>query len=308
MRRWETPSTCCHTQHDLCWVIQTSWLLHIPFWHEAHYIFLRTFRFFSLSSSSPIPQQRLMETQPPHPGGEGSKVSRWTGASSNMSLLGAQHERRHQLVYRNAANEATKNMPLDAHLNIVRKTRGSRKKQQHTIQWEYIHTMVNGRQLTVWCTAGECRELRDYCITPRNGKPPWSTMAVVRTVHKIKHHDVVGSGIIANETCHKHPRECTKQASITFEQATEAYIVEAIAKSHCSSSNWFLVGFQHVCYYGKARRSGTAGTVRHALRLEYDQNGQRRVFVRCDTGNAIYDQETLRWSPRRAEAGCWVSR
>jgi len=73
-----------------------------------------------------------------------------------------------------------------------------------------------------------------------------------------------------------------------------------------SSSTSFLVGFQHVCYYGKARRSGTAGIVPPVPGLEYGQNGQRRVFACLNRGNAISDQETSRWSPRREEASSWV--
>ena len=61
-------------------------------------------------------------------------------------------------------------------------------------------------------------------IAARNGKPPWSTKAFVRTVRKIEHHDVVSSGIFADEFPDKHPREWTKQALITSEEAKEAYM------------------------------------------------------------------------------------
>jgi hypothetical protein len=57
-------------------------------------------------------------------------------------------------------------------------------------------------------------------------------MAVVSTVRKIEHHDVVSSEIFADEFGDKRLREWTKQALITLEEATEAYMVELIAKSH----------------------------------------------------------------------------
>jgi len=70
----------------------------------------------------------------------------------------------------------------------------------------------------------------------------------------------------------KHRRVWMDQVLITSEEATEAYMVKVLAESHCYSSNSFLVGFQHVCEYGKAKMSGIAGTVRHAPGLEYGQN------------------------------------
>jgi hypothetical protein len=57
--------------------------------------------------------------------------------------------------------------------------------------------------------------------------------AFVHTVHEIEHHDVVSSGIFANEFPDKHPREWTKQAVITLEEATEVYMVEVTAEFHC---------------------------------------------------------------------------
>jgi len=86
----------------------------------------------------------------------------------------------------------------------------------------------------------------------------------------------------------------------------EAYMVEVIAEYHCQSTNSFFVGFQHVCCYGKARRSGTAGTFRHAPRIEYGQNGQRHVFTHHHGGIVFSDEETSRQGPRSEEAGCWV--
>jgi len=75
--------------------------------------------------------------------------------------------------------------------------------------------------------------LRNEFIAAGNGKPPWSTQAFVRTVSKIEHHDVVSSGIFAEEFPDKRPCEWTKQAVITLEEATEAYMVEVTAEFHC---------------------------------------------------------------------------
>ena len=79
---------------------------------------------------------------------------------------------------------------------------------------------------------GVSRELRNEFIAARNGNPPWSTMAFVRTVCEIEHHDVVSSGIFADEFPDKRTREWTKQASITLEEATEAYMVEVTGEFH----------------------------------------------------------------------------
>ena len=74
----------------------------------------------------------------------------------------------------------------------------------------------------------------------------------------MEHHDVLSSGIFADELGLKRPQETTKQASKTSEEATELSMVEVTADSHSRSSNKFQVGFQHVSYYGKTRWSGTA--------------------------------------------------
>jgi hypothetical protein len=79
---------------------------------------------------------------------------------------------------------------------------------------------------------GVHRELRIEFIAARNGKPPWSTKAFVRTVRKIEHHHIVSCGIFADEFPDKRPREWTKQALITLEEATEAYMVEVTAEYH----------------------------------------------------------------------------
>jgi len=51
-----------------------------------------------------------MDTQPPQPGESGSKAGQLAGATSNTSLIGTQHERRHKLAYRDAADVVPENI------------------------------------------------------------------------------------------------------------------------------------------------------------------------------------------------------
>jgi len=173
-----------------------------------------------------------VDTQPPPPGESGTNTGRLAGATSNTELFGKHQERRHKLVHRNAANVATKHMTQDAHLKIVCKAASGKNKKQHAVGCEYILVVANSTELTEWCTADVRRELRNEFIAALNGKPPWSTKAFVCTVCEIEHHDVVSSGIFADEFPDKSPREWTKLALITLEEATEAYMVEVTAKFH----------------------------------------------------------------------------
>jgi len=100
-----------------------------------------------------------MDTQPPQPGPRGSTSGRLAGALSNTSFIGTQQECRHQLVYREAAEAATKQITQDGHLKIIRKTGSSTNMKQHAVGCEYLHTMVNSGQLTVKQTASLLREL-----------------------------------------------------------------------------------------------------------------------------------------------------
>jgi len=120
---------------DVSWVERASWQSFIPLCPVAYYIFLRTFH-FSLSSSSPSPQQQVVAQQTPLPGGIQSESSRTTGASSNSPQVETQLQRRHQLVHRDAAIAATENMTQDAHLKKVRKTGRCNDRQQHAIRCE----------------------------------------------------------------------------------------------------------------------------------------------------------------------------
>jgi hypothetical protein len=150
-----------------------------------------------------------------------------------MDILDTQQERRHKLVHRDAANAATKHITQDAHLKIVRKTGSRRNVKQHAMGCEYINIDAIGGQLTVYRTVGARRELRNEFIPVRNGQPSRLTMAFVRTVGEIEHHDVVSSGIFPDEFSEKRPRKWTKQALITLEKATETYMVEVTAEFPC---------------------------------------------------------------------------
>ena len=68
---------------------------------------------------------------------------------------------------------------------------------------------------------------------PITGNLKWSTKAFICTAREIEHHDVVNSGIIADEFPDKRPCEWTKQALITLEEAVEAYMVEVTAQFQC---------------------------------------------------------------------------
>ena len=142
----------------------------IPFWHEAHNIFLSTSHLFLLVSSSPIPHHQIINTQRVQLGGDRSEANQSTGRSSNTSLLGPQQEPRHQIVNRDTANKATKHMTQDGHSKIICKTRSSENINLHAIAGELVNTVVMSRQLTEWSIAGVPRVLWDQCTTACNGK------------------------------------------------------------------------------------------------------------------------------------------
>jgi hypothetical protein len=148
-----------------------------------------------------------VDIKAPPPGERGSNTSRLAGATTNKDILGTQQDRRHKLVHRDAADAATKDITQDAHIQIVGKTGGRSNKKQHAVGCEYVHRDMISGQITVERTAGVGRELRKEFITPHNGKPPWSIKAFVRTLSEIEHHDVVSSGIFADEFPYKRPHE-----------------------------------------------------------------------------------------------------
>jgi len=68
-------------------------------------------------------------------------------------------------------------------------------------------------------------------------KPPLSTKLFIRALPGIKHRDVIGFKSLANDIHDTHRCDWTKQASMTLEEATEAYMVEVIAESHRKCRN-----------------------------------------------------------------------
>ena len=72
-----------------------------------------------------------------------------TGSSNNAPPSEPQQQRRHQLVHRDTAIVATKNMNQDVHLKLVRKTGTSINEKQHAIECESIYIHVDDGQLTV---------------------------------------------------------------------------------------------------------------------------------------------------------------
>jgi hypothetical protein len=177
-----------------------------------------------------------MHTKPPQPGQNGSKSCQLVGSSLNTSLIGAQPERRHRLVHRNAANAATRNMTRDAKARIVSKTGSSTNKKDNAVGCEYIHSMLNSRELTVYHSAGVRREPRDQFTAACYRKCPWSINEFICTVRDIIHHDDVSCGIIEQELRDNHPQGWSKQDIITFDEATEEYIIEGTAASHLFKS------------------------------------------------------------------------
>ena len=156
-----------------------------------------------------------MAPQTPQQVERGTESSRTTGVSSRLPSAETKLQRRHHLAHRDTANAATTNMTLDAQLNIVRRTESSKNNPQQTIWCENSWIRVDGRPLMIWHAAGVRRELRDQLLAARNGNPPWSTKASVRTVCEIEHYDVMRSGNFVNEFSDKNPREWTKQALTT---------------------------------------------------------------------------------------------
>jgi len=182
-------------------------------------------------------QQQAMAPETLHPGAIGAESSRTTDASQIAPLCETQPQCRHQLLYRDAAIVATESTTQDSHSKMVSKTGSSKNKKYHAIGCESFHICVNNSQQKRERTAAVRRELRDKFIASRNRNYQWSTKAFVRTVREIEHHDVVSSGMFADKVRDTRPREWTKEASNTLEEASESYMVQVISGSHCTSSN-----------------------------------------------------------------------
>jgi len=173
-----------------------------------------------------------MAAQTPQQGKGGTESSGMTGASSNIPPSETQTQHRHHSVHRDAANATTGNMPLEATLNIVCKTGSCENRKQCAIGCKCRHIELHGHQLQIYHTAGVHRELHDRFTAATNGKPQWWTKAIVCTVRKIEHHDVVCSGMFVDKSSDKNPREGTKQALTMIEDGTEVYMVEVMAESN----------------------------------------------------------------------------
>jgi len=143
--------------------------------------------FFWLLSSTSFTHIQFMDTQTPQQGQSVSESSQTTDASSNVSLAVTLQQRRHQLVHCEAPNVAIINRTQGTNSNIVHKTGSTIIMMHHGLHSEYIQITVHGGQLMIYCAARMWREPRDYFLTSRNGKPPWSTVAFIRTVCKIEH-------------------------------------------------------------------------------------------------------------------------
>jgi hypothetical protein len=87
-----------------------------------------------------------MDTQSPQPEESESESSRRVGGTFNMYLMRILHKCRQEVVERDTAHVATRNITQDAHLYIVHKTGGSQNKKQHAVGYEYMHIEVNGHQ------------------------------------------------------------------------------------------------------------------------------------------------------------------
>jgi hypothetical protein len=80
-------------------------------------------------------------------------------------------------------------------------------------------------------------ELQEQFKQSRKGYPPWSTKAFVRTVCEIEHHDIVFSGVLADEFSDERSPEWIRGASHAVEEATEEYMIEVLTITHPLLSN-----------------------------------------------------------------------
>ena len=83
------------------------------------------------------------------PGGIEAESSRTTDVSHNAPPSETQHQCRHELVHRDAAIVAAKNMIQDAHFKIACQSGSNEHRKQHAIGCESIHIEVDDGQLTV---------------------------------------------------------------------------------------------------------------------------------------------------------------
>jgi hypothetical protein len=77
-------------------------------------------------------------------------------------------------------------------------------------------------QLGTYHTSGVHEVLHDQYIASHNGKHPWSTKALVRTVREIDNHALLSCGTFVDEYCHKCSQECSNQAIKNLDEAPES--------------------------------------------------------------------------------------
>jgi len=234
-------------QYDSSSVEHSTWLLRIPFWLEANCIFLRTFHFFSLSSSSSLPHQQIMAPHTPQERRSRSQSSRTMADSSTMPPAGTQSHYSQQVVHRDNVNAATENMTLDVDWNIVCKIGLSKSRKQHLIGCQYIHIEVDGHQLTISFTACARWELPEQSVCPSFGTLPWLFKVSVCAGCKIEYRDIVSSGILTHEFSDKYHCQWTKQASTTLEDPADVYLVEAVIAMVPYSEPAGFIGLRGIC-------------------------------------------------------------
>jgi len=139
------------------------------------------------------------------PGESGSKFSQLVGATSSMSIIATQVQCRHQLVQHDVAKVAAKHLSHEVHLKIVLKTGSSKNKTDHPVGCEYIHVEEYGCQLTIYGIVGDPTERHERVIAHHYGIPAFSTDAIVPTLCKMEHNDVLCPGIFADRFRDNHP-------------------------------------------------------------------------------------------------------
>jgi len=195
--------------HQAFWPIQVllMWLSLIPLWLEANNVFLRTSHFISLSSSWSLPQQQAITPEMHQQGESGSKLSHTASAVFHEPPAVTQQKCGHQSVHSDSANTVTENMNQNPTLTIDVWTESSTNKKQHGIGCEYIHSEVDGSQVTIKSPAAVCGALHDRFVAARNGKPPWSTKILIHSVNKLHVQDIVSCRIFEGELWNNYPQE-----------------------------------------------------------------------------------------------------
>ena len=153
-----TCATGSYVQQDSSGVERASWLLRMPFWLEANYIFLRSSHFVSLSSSSGLPtlfrDHHLFTSTAANHGSTNTSASwAWNRIEQNDRRFCQYPTRWNPTTMQTPICSLRRckcshqNMTLDAQLKIVHITGSSKNKKQHVIGYEYSQIEVDDRQL-----------------------------------------------------------------------------------------------------------------------------------------------------------------